>query len=133
MRHRDAEDRSSQREAAGPDLHLTVELERLAGVPLQGQAGPAQRLQPTLDDVGLAGIPRPGGEPRRRTLGAHAALAVEDHDPGAVKVRLVEAGQGRMAGAGHPLAGVLVGLAHVDQGRPLRNQPLGVFSGNRRQ
>ena len=79
------------------------------------QAGPLPRLQPAGQ---LAGLVAAGtGQQRRRLGGAVAAVAVKDHSLAGLgePASGLDAGQGCETGAGDPLAGMLIRLAHVDQ------------------
>ena len=93
------------------------------------QACLAPRVQPAFDDIGLAGVTELARQTACVASGANAGAAVKDDGLSLMhsQIGFIELGEGQMAGAGNALAGVLIGLANVDQNGALIDKALGVM------
>ena len=123
-----SEQRPQKRQAAGADLHLALQLDRLPAVDHGGQSGLAPALQPALEHEGLAALVDLGGERGGIAARAGAGAAVEDHGAPLIgrEVRLVELREREMADAGDALARMLVAFPDVHQDRSVVDETLGL-------
>ena len=127
-----AQHRSEERKAAGADLNLPLQLDRLTAVGHDGEPCLLPGIETTFDDEGFAGATYFLGEPRGVAHRSRATLAMKDDGLAFVQreVGLVELGERQMARPGDLLPGMLIRLADVDQDRALMQEPLGFGRAN---
>ena len=128
-RYGEAENCSQQRQAAGADLHLPLQLERLPPVDHRGQAGLAPAVQPALENESVAALVDLGGERGGIAARARAGAAVEDHRRGRDGRRSRSSSSfesAQMAAAGNMFARVFVGFPNIHENGALVHETLGL-------